>query len=571
MVTGKQVAVAGRRTRSRRPLRAIALSFTVAAPSGARIRDRLCLDVADEKVLRLVGEHLGRRQRADLTARVRLGNVPVRENLRAQRKRALTAHSSSRWAGAITRATDDQYQLSLRGLTDEKRMLTRAISTIGQRLAVPCGERDSGVRGYHDQAERWQKQRRLQALTGRLTAVERRIESGRPAIVVGGRRLVKARHNLAGAGLTEPEWRDRWHASRLFLTADGESGAPHGNYTISVDPADGSVTIVLPEPLRYLASAPRGRYRLSCTAAFSHRREEWLDRVIAHQAVRYDITYDADRGRWYLDASWSIAKVTLPAPEDLARTGARLLGVDPNAGHLAACIVDAHGNPVGEPRTITADLTGPASQRDGRLRAAISEIIRLARTHGCTGIAIENLSFEDSRAAGRETMGRGRRGRRFRRTAAGMPTAQFRDRISGMAWHQGLIVVAVDPAYTSRWGGQHWQAPLQQQATTTVTRHHGAAVAIGRRALGYGIRRRPGVTSHHRRDGVRRAAGQAISPPGARGTACTPRTPGMPHEGSETGASRGGQHALLPAPEDRSRGTGPGPVSADPASTRQLS
>ena len=43
----------------------------------------------------------------------------------------------------------------------------------------------------------------------------------------------------------------------------------------TVDPAGGSVTLVLPEPLRHLASAPRGRYRLSCTAGFCHRRQEW--------------------------------------------------------------------------------------------------------------------------------------------------------------------------------------------------------------------------------------------------------------------------------------------------------
>ena len=82
------------------------------------------------------------------------------------------------------------------------------------------------------------------------------------------------------------------------------------------------MTLVLPEPLRHLANFPRGRYRLSCTVAFSHRRPEWLDRVTAGQCVRYDITHDCVSGRWYLDASWSAAKTPLPAPGDLARTGA---------------------------------------------------------------------------------------------------------------------------------------------------------------------------------------------------------------------------------------------------------
>ncbi|MFP3986769.1 hypothetical protein U9R90_04560 [Streptomyces sp. E11-3] len=214
----------------------------------------------------------------------------------------------------MTRASEDQYQLSMRCLVDERAGLRRRIRKIGRRLAVPCGQKRGRMRGYVDQAERWQKQRRLESLGSQLAAVQRQIEEGCPSIVVGGRRLARARHHLAEAGITEVGWRERWDAARLFLTADGESGAPHGNYTITVDPASGEVSLVLPEPLRSLANSPRGRYTLSCTVAFSHRREECLDRVTEHRAVRYDIVRDPARGRWYLDASWSTGKTVLPGP-----------------------------------------------------------------------------------------------------------------------------------------------------------------------------------------------------------------------------------------------------------------
>lgn len=545
-----------RKREKKRELRVLAAPFTVAAPSGARIRDRLRPTAADEKVLRLAGEHLGHYQRADLAERVKIGQVAANGTRRAERKKRLTAAASSRWAGAMTRASEDQYQLSMRCLHDERTGLRRAIRTIARRLAAPCGKRaKDGVRGYADQNERAQKQRRMQVLKSRLAAVEAKIASGRPSITVGGRRLARLRHNLADAQLTEAEWRRRWQAVRLFLTADGESGAPNGNYTISVDPADGSVTLVLPEPLRHLANAPRGRYRLSCTVRFSHRREEWLDRVTAHRAVRYDIVCDPVSGRWYLDASWSADTTGPPAPDDLKACGVRLLGVDLNADHLAACVLDPHGNPVGDPITVPLDLTGPTSTRDGRLRTAISRLIALAREHGCAGIAIENLGFADARAIGRETMGRGQRGKTFRRTVAGIPTARFRERLRGMAHHAGLVVVAVDPAYTSRWGAQHWTTPLQEQTKETpVTRHHGAAVAIGRRALGYGIRRRPGVTGHHRRMVARRATGQTVSLPRACGTASPPRTTGTPTPGDKTRLCQGDQLALFPGPQDRSGG-----------------
>jgi len=76
-----------------------------------------------------------------------------------------------------------------------------------------------------------------------------------------------------------------------------------------------------------------------------------------------------------------------------------------------------------------------------------------------------------------------------------------------MAARRGVAVIGVDPAYTSKWGNQHWVKPLQQQTSdpATVTGHHGAAVAIGRRGLGVAIRRRPAGP----RNGQRTAAGHS--------------------------------------------------------------
>jgi len=84
---------------------------------------------------------------------------------------------------------------------------------------------------------------------------------------------------------------------------------------------------------------------------FAHRGQQWADRVAGRRAVRYDISYDPAKGRWYLDASWKQDVIAKP-PLDRGvadRTGA---GVDLNADHLACCMLDASGNPLGLPVTI---------------------------------------------------------------------------------------------------------------------------------------------------------------------------------------------------------------------------
>jgi hypothetical protein len=113
-------------------------------------------------------------------------------------------------------------------------------------------------------------------------------------------------------------------------------------------------------------------------------------------AIRYGITFDPVKARWYLDASWKRAVVQPPAGDDLR--GHRVLAVDVNAGHLAAIVVDSAGNPVGRPITSLLVLSRlNASTRDGHLREAISGLIKTAEHHACRAIVIENLDFTDGR------------------------------------------------------------------------------------------------------------------------------------------------------------------------------
>ncbi|GAB2865636.1 hypothetical protein GCM10022221_77440 [Actinocorallia aurea] len=70
-----------------------------------------------------------------------------------------------------------------------------------------------------------------------------------------------------------------------------------------------------------------------------------------------------------------------------------------------------------------------------------------------------------------------------------MPTGKLKARLVSMATEHGLAIVAVDPAYTSMRGDQHWRRPLTS-SKRKMSRHDAASIAIGRRALRHPIRRR---------------------------------------------------------------------------------
>jgi hypothetical protein len=519
----------------------LALSSVAAPPSGARIRTRLRLASTDEAVLWAVGRYLGTLAGQDLSARC--GG----DDDRAGRKQTLTAWSSSRWAGALTRTSNDQWQRGFANLLGARAGLRRAIGKLRARLAVPVGARQGQTRGYATRAERFQKQRRLQGLQARLAEVDRQVAERRVSVCRGGRRLAKLRHAVVGDGdrkgasgksggqteLTEAQWRARWEAERLFLTADGEAEKAWGNETIRIHPDEQWLELRLPTPLAHLSNTT-GRaatYRLSCPVRFTHRRDQWAAQA-ASGAVRYDLLFDPAKDRWYADASWRIPSREVPSLDELRQH--HTVAVDLNARHLDYWVLDASGNPLSAPHTTALELDGlPATTRDGRLRAAVAAIIRLAKANHCRSITVENLDFAAARQVGRETLGRGTRGKRFRRTVAGIPTSQFRELLVGMAANAGLWIVAVDPGWTSKWGQRYWRAPLNNSTkqAITVTGHHAAAVVIGRRGLGLGARRRPGVTRLHRRMGKgelpARPGDQALGregpgPPGGQRAAAPP-------------------------------------------------
>ena len=319
-------------------LRPVAAPFVAAAPGGARVRARLRLSAEDEAVLRKAGTHLGWLAGKDLAARCAEGRLDAggRARSRAIRKRALTAESSSRWAGAITRTSEDQVRLAGQNLHAHRASLQARIRRIQARLAVPAGSKSGRTRGYATAAERHAKTVRLQVLTARLGRVERQLDSGAVSVVRGGKSLLRLRNNLAAAGLTEDQWHSQWESARLFLTADGEAARP------------GEMRRSAGTPMRagWRSSCPprSPTWRTSRTAAtdcpsrpgFPTAGDE-VAAPAATGAVRYDLRRrpGAEVARSWGRRSWKTAPAAAAVPRQTA--GQRpVVAVDVNHGHLAA-------------------------------------------------------------------------------------------------------------------------------------------------------------------------------------------------------------------------------------------
>ncbi|MDX3412402.1 MULTISPECIES: transposase [Streptomyces] len=516
-------------------LRGLATPFVALGPSGVAVRNRLGqLTTTDVEVLRQVGAHLGKLASRDLRARCRDG-LDHDAGAWAVRKRELTPESSARWAGAITKATHDQWALARRGAHAHVQSLEAGVRTLEHRLSLPLGQKGTkhAPGGYRSRREWHAEARRLHVLEDRLARARADWEAGRVHVVRGGKRLAHARHHLTDAGLTEAEWRERWEAERWFVQADGESGKRFGNETIRVTP-DGEVSLRLPAPLAHLANAAHGRYVLTGQVVFAHRGQEWVDRVAAHRAVAYRIHHDTIRARWYVTASWQKPVTrTVPLATALAEG---VIGVDMNADHLAASHLDLHGNPVGNPRRFSYGLTGPATHRDAQVRHALTRLLHWATTSGVKAIAVEDLDFTADKT--REKHGRRKR---FRQLISSMPTARLRARLTSMADATGITIIAVDPAYTSRWGAQHWQNPLTS-TTRKTTRHDAASIAIGRRAQGCPIRRRTAPPRTHQSDGCGhrtiQAGPETSGREGPRPRIPGPRTRSVPPDTARTRATR---------------------------------
>lgn len=337
-----------------------------------------------------------------------------------------------------------------------------------------------------------QKRRRLARLRHRERQIAEAGERRVPRLCFGSNRLFRAQFALSENGYaSHAEWKADWEAvraSQFFLVGSHDETAGNQGAQISLA-EDGSG--VLRIRLTDAVAKRYGAKHLDLPVRFSYGIEvirwglgfEWNrdkkgrcvrrgNAALSWRLIRrrkQDRKTGRPKGPWTWYAQVSLDAESAPVVTD-ARNGA--LGIDLNPDPLAVAQLDRHGNPVRvwhRPVLLTDRRSG---QVEAALGDAAAEIVAYAREHRIP-IVIEQLDFAKKRTALEAE------GVPYRRMLSSF-AYRIADRlIRSRAHREGVEVKAVNPAYTSVIG------EVKFARGYGLSRHGGAAVAIGRRGMNF--------------------------------------------------------------------------------------
>jgi IS605 OrfB family transposase len=308
-----------------------------------------------------------------------------------------------------------------------------------------------------------QKRRRLNALSTRLKAVEAGLE-GPPAICFGGRKLFRKQFQLEANGFSSHEawlaaWRER-RSSQFF--AVGSKGEACGNGECQFDPERGELRLRLPNAL----AGQAGRHLI--VPVDFYREMDLLESLARGRSISYRFLR-RENSEWYV-----LATTTRDPAPVVTRRDLGVVAADLNVDHIAVADLDRFGN-LADHREVPLDAHGlGADQAKALIGAAVAELVLQART-ARKPLAIEGLDFRKKKAALREL------GKTFAKTLSGFAFSLFQEMVQSRCEREGVELIRVNPAFTSVIGFAKFSGYM-------IGSHVAAAMAIGRRGMGYGER-----------------------------------------------------------------------------------
>ncbi len=320
-----------------------------------------------------------------------------------------------------------------------------------------------------------QHKRRLAILEHRAEGAKMQIDD--PTLCYGSKKLFRAQFDLTGNGYdSHQHWLAEWRSHRSAqFTLDGNSSKEGGNQFARLRKrADGrfDLELRLPKALAHLATRTEkaGGVVISCVdlcdLSFNHGDDVIEDAMVRGQPVTVKFLRD--------DKSWKVMvsvdhKFEWKTPE--FASGA--LGVDLNAGHVSAALVDASGNPV-EVYNFPCVTYGKSSdQAQDAVRKVAAKIAVLSKQLGVPVVS-ELLDFCEKKKALKD-----KNDARYARMLSSFAYSAFGKALSSACLRQRVALRRVNPPYTSIIG----RVKFARRYGLSV--HEAASVTIARRAMGY--------------------------------------------------------------------------------------
>ena len=414
-------------------------------PTDSRSRsysDRVIFNENKSKFLR-IAEYLGELKREDWALISKPGSVKLTT---VERKDLLVKRAGAVYARGIIQDNDSLLSLSWRTLKANRREWHRDLQSLNNKKKLSPSEA--------------RKKERVESLLATLI---------RPSVCLGGRSLWKQAQTDAGK-MSDFKLKRHWCGGigiSDYVSKDtGETvNRYQSNQVIRLD-EEGNLLVNTPVPLRSeLEVDARGGWLNIGTVRFNHGQDVIDANRENGRSITYHIQYTD--GHWKLRAQTRLETV-------VKQKSKRVLGIDLNAGHLDACILDEYGNPVGRPRTVKYSLK--------KINDAVSKTLAWAADRGVTAVIIEDLTNLQ-----RTTTRGGKRGA-LNKTISNIPSGQFKGFLNTSCEDRGWVLEIVDPSYTSK-NGPEWTDVLKNSGSN----HQVASYLIGRRGLGYTIDRKKTV------------------------------------------------------------------------------
>ena len=310
------------------------------------------------------------------------------------------------------------------------------------------------------------KHQRIQKFRDRLAQLEKDMRSGSYSLGFGGKKTFDKQHRLEENGYRSHEgwyndYRKRRDCNVFYLGSRDETA---GNQMFQLSPDAEGYDIKIRKDGKYDSD---GRY------VYGKCRFKYLDDELRESLRNRDrpVSYRIKiRGtKIYLQAIVTLDMAKRPVMTTMVN-GA--IGLDFNDGHIDMAETDGKGNLVSKAR-YRLKHHGTGGKAANEMRQVIAEIGKCALSKG-KSIVKENLSFVKKKSQTEKGSGR-----RYNKMLHTLDYSRYEDDIRNMAVRNGIDLIEVNPANTSR------IAKKKYCQIRKIPVHNGAAYVIARRGQGY--------------------------------------------------------------------------------------